>query len=288
MGGGVAIAAIFICLWAPVVAPRRARRAARRPRRDPRAARRRLGRSGRDRRRARLRRLGGGALYVLAALLGVGIAVAQVVGVRPRARGRGSTVAAERERDGRDGTRDRVHRRPAVRQPAGRRRRGRLRRCSSTRPRSSWSGSPGSASPSGVPCHSGRTASGAARATAISFLLADPTVALMVVVVFVSLLFMSASIPRGPRLHRGRARRRGHRDRHRRQRLDARDAHRLERRRAPHRRSVRSRPPACVGVDGSGAREVHRAVLARLRVHGRDVRRRRRRPRDQERRLAYA
>ena len=120
MGGGIAIAAMFICLWAPVVllaghvgllvdrvetrallvavsagqalvaspsrwwtagAPVRAGGAAR----------------GRDRRRPGRR-------------------------VRARARCRGHALAAERERNGRDGPRPRLHGRPAVRQPARRRR----------------------------------------------------------------------------------------------------------------------------------------------------------------------
>ena len=67
----------------------------------------------------------------------------------------------------------------------------------------------------------------------IGFLLADPVVALMVVVVFVSLLFMSASIPADLVYVEDVLRRREHRVRHRPHRLDRRDADRVERRRAP-------------------------------------------------------
>ena len=108
----------------------------------------------------------------------------------------------------------------------------------------------------------------------ISFLFEDRIVGLMVVVVFVSLLFMSRLDPRRPRLRPGRPRREGHRHRGRPQRLDGRHARRFEPRRPPRvargardRRAGRRRRP--------GAREVPRAVLARVRLHARDVRGRR-------------
>ena len=96
-GSGIAVAGLFIALWAPSVVLGGPAGAARRPGREPAPAARRLARAGGDRGRARASTFGGlAATLALTALLGVGVALAQPAefALVPAVAGPGGVAAA--------------------------------------------------------------------------------------------------------------------------------------------------------------------------------------------------